>query len=166
MNGADDLAAVDALEVDAGDAQVGVTKLALDDHERDALVRHLDGVSVPELVRREATSHVRRGGSVMQLLARRRGLPATPRSGSMDHAEDSRLEACGGSRATDRAAPTPGGPSRLRVACRPSRAARARHRGNGPDHSPGGPAPRSDPQPRSPEQYDQCAQRLAARVVD
>jgi len=63
-------------------------KLPLDDYERDALVRHLDGVSVPELVRGEATSHFRRGGSVMQLLACRRGLPAPPCSGSMDHAED------------------------------------------------------------------------------
>jgi hypothetical protein len=48
VNGADDFAAVDALEIDARDAEVGV--LALDHDERDALVRHLDGVRVPELM--------------------------------------------------------------------------------------------------------------------
>jgi hypothetical protein len=39
MNRADDLAAVDALEVDACDAQVGVSELALDHDQRHALVR-------------------------------------------------------------------------------------------------------------------------------
>ena len=48
MDGADDLAAVDSLEIDACDAEVGVSELALYDHERDAFVRHLD--RVPELV--------------------------------------------------------------------------------------------------------------------
>jgi hypothetical protein len=43
----DDLAAVDALEVDARDAQVGVPELPLDHDQRDALVRHLDRVRVP-----------------------------------------------------------------------------------------------------------------------
>jgi hypothetical protein len=56
VDGADDLASVDALEVDAGDAQVGVPELALDDHERDALVGHLHRVSVPELMRREPSA--------------------------------------------------------------------------------------------------------------
>ena len=42
MDGADDLAAVDALQVDAGDTEVGVSELALDDNERNALVRHLN----------------------------------------------------------------------------------------------------------------------------
>lgn len=50
MDRADDLAAVDALQVDAGDAQVGVPKLALDDNEGDAFVRHLDRMGVPELM--------------------------------------------------------------------------------------------------------------------
>jgi hypothetical protein len=42
MDGADDLAAINALQVDAGDPKVGVPKLTLDHHERNALVRHLD----------------------------------------------------------------------------------------------------------------------------
>jgi hypothetical protein len=36
-----------ALEVNACDAEVRVSQLPLDDHERDALVGHLDRVRVP-----------------------------------------------------------------------------------------------------------------------
>ena len=53
MNRADDLAAIDTLEIDAGDAEVGVSELALNRDERDALVGHLDRVGVPKLMRRE-----------------------------------------------------------------------------------------------------------------
>jgi hypothetical protein len=38
---------VDPLEIDAGDAEVRVPELPLDDHEWDAFVRHLDRVRVP-----------------------------------------------------------------------------------------------------------------------
>ena len=69
MDGADDLAAVDALEINACDAEVGVSELALYHDERDALVRHLDPVSVPKLMRREPPPHARCGGSMVQLLA-------------------------------------------------------------------------------------------------
>lgn len=65
MDGADDLAALDALQVDAGDAEVGVSKLALDDDERDAFMRQFDRVSVSELVRREPTSHASFSGRTM-----------------------------------------------------------------------------------------------------
>jgi hypothetical protein len=65
VDGADDLAAVDALEVDARDAEVGVSELALDDDERDALVRHFDSVSVPQLVWREATPDAGFSGRMM-----------------------------------------------------------------------------------------------------
>jgi hypothetical protein len=50
VDGADDLAAIDALEVDARDAEVGVSELALNDDKRDSFVRHFNRVSVPELV--------------------------------------------------------------------------------------------------------------------
>lgn len=53
VDGADDLAAVYALQVDAGDAEVRVSKLPLDYDERDAFVRHLDRMSVPQLMRSE-----------------------------------------------------------------------------------------------------------------
>ena len=87
MDGADDLAAVDALEVDAGDAKIGVAKLALDHDEWNAFVRHLDCVSVSQLMRREPSSHSRRVGRVVQLLARGRRLPAASRGRSVDHAQ-------------------------------------------------------------------------------
>ena len=43
----DDLAALDPLEVNTGDPEVGVSELALDHNEWDALVRHLGRVRVP-----------------------------------------------------------------------------------------------------------------------
>ena len=54
MHRGDDLAAVDALQVDRGDAEVGVSELALDDDQWDTLAGHLDGVGVAKLMRREA----------------------------------------------------------------------------------------------------------------
>jgi hypothetical protein len=50
VHGLDDLGVVDSLQVDRGDAEVGVPELALDDNQRDALVGHLDRVRVAELV--------------------------------------------------------------------------------------------------------------------
>jgi hypothetical protein len=44
---------VDPLQINRGDAEVGVPQLALDDVERDALVGEFDGVGVAELLRRE-----------------------------------------------------------------------------------------------------------------
>jgi len=70
VDGVDDLGAVDALEVDRGDAEVGVSELALDDDQRDALARHLDRVRVAELVRREAPPDASTRRGVAQLLAR------------------------------------------------------------------------------------------------
>ena len=58
---------VDASEVDRGNPEVAVTELALDHDQRDAFARHLDGVGVPELVRREAAPHSCRGGGAPQL---------------------------------------------------------------------------------------------------
>ena len=49
VDGLDDFAVVDALQVDGRDAEVGVAELALDDVERNALAGHLDGVRVAEL---------------------------------------------------------------------------------------------------------------------
>jgi hypothetical protein len=52
----DDLAGVDALQGDGGDAEVGVAELSLDDVERDALARHLHGMGVVQLMGREASA--------------------------------------------------------------------------------------------------------------
>jgi ribosomal protein L12E/L44/L45/RPP1/RPP2 len=46
------------------------TELALDNDERHALVRHLDGVGVAELVRREATPDPRAAAAVRLSSAR------------------------------------------------------------------------------------------------
>jgi hypothetical protein len=54
VDGGDDRFGVDALEVNRGRAEVGVAELALDDVERHAFARELDGVGVAQLVRREA----------------------------------------------------------------------------------------------------------------
>src|SRR5215216_6269955 len=43
VDGVDDLGVVDALQVNGGDAEVGVPELALDDDQRHALAGHLDG---------------------------------------------------------------------------------------------------------------------------
>jgi hypothetical protein len=68
VDGADDFAAIDALQVDACDPEVRVSELPLDDDEWDALVCHLDRVCVSQLMRREATAHPSCQGSVMKLL--------------------------------------------------------------------------------------------------
>ena len=54
VDGGDDLFGVDALQVDRGGAEIRVAELALDDVERHALARKLDGVGVAQLVRRKA----------------------------------------------------------------------------------------------------------------
>ncbi len=70
MDGVDDLAAVDALEVDRGDAEVRVAELALDDVQWHTLSSHLDGVGVSKLVGREAPPNA---GSDRHLAKRRPG---------------------------------------------------------------------------------------------
>jgi hypothetical protein len=50
VDGIHDLGVVDSLEVDRGDAKVRVSELTLDHDQRDAFVRHLDRVRVPELM--------------------------------------------------------------------------------------------------------------------
>jgi hypothetical protein len=47
VDGLDDLVRVDALEMDRRDAEVAMAELALDDVERHARTRELDGVCVP-----------------------------------------------------------------------------------------------------------------------
>jgi hypothetical protein len=71
VDGLDDLGAVDALQVDRRDSEVGMFELALDDDQRDAVVSHLDGVSVSELVRRESTPDAGEDCGAVQSLAGR-----------------------------------------------------------------------------------------------
>jgi hypothetical protein len=60
VDGVDDLGVVDALKVDGRDAEVAVAELALDDNQRHAFARELDGVAVAERVRREAAANAGR----------------------------------------------------------------------------------------------------------
>jgi hypothetical protein len=53
MHGGDDLLGIYPLQVDAGRAEVGVSQLALDDVQRHALTRELNGVRVTQLARGE-----------------------------------------------------------------------------------------------------------------
>jgi hypothetical protein len=66
MYGVDDLRGVDALQVCAGHAEVGMPELALDDGERDSFSGELDGVGVAELVRRGPSPDTRRGGQAAE----------------------------------------------------------------------------------------------------
>ena len=53
-------------QIDGRDAEVAVSELALDDDQRYAFARHLDGVGVSELVRRDAAPDSRRSGGAAQ----------------------------------------------------------------------------------------------------
>ncbi len=65
MHGVDDLGVVDPAQVGGGDPEIGVSELSLDHHERNALAGHLNGVSVPQLMRGEpATNASLLSGSV------------------------------------------------------------------------------------------------------
>ena len=46
-----------------------MSELPLDHNQRHALARHLDGVRVPQLMRREPTTDASSSGRVMQLFA-------------------------------------------------------------------------------------------------
>jgi hypothetical protein len=61
-----DLGVIDPAEIRAGDGQVGVPELALDDQQRDPFAGHLDRVGVAELVEREPSADPGRCGSVVQ----------------------------------------------------------------------------------------------------
>ena len=78
VDGGDDLLGVDALEVDARGAEVGVPELALDDVQRDALARELDSVGVAQLMRREPSSHASQSSRAAELDADRCTRPGSP----------------------------------------------------------------------------------------
>ena len=89
VDGADDLAAVDALQVDAHDAEVRVLDMRVIcqlgwGSSAVALSRR---VGVSQLVGREAPSHACGRGRVMQLFARGRRFPTSSGGRSVDHAQ-------------------------------------------------------------------------------
>ena len=73
-----------------------MAELALNDDERQALVRHLDGVGVAELVRCEASPNAGERRGVAQLLsgrARGPGAPAGPSGENAEQRADRQLDA-------------------------------------------------------------------------
>ena len=65
-----------------------MAQLTLDYYEWDTLVRHLDGVRVPQLVRGEPSAQARYCPRVVQLLSSGGRLPAAAGGWPADHAED------------------------------------------------------------------------------
>ena len=65
MNGVDDLAVIDSLQIDRGNPEARVAELPLDHVERHAFSSHLSSVRMPKLMRHEATTHA---GSDRELL--------------------------------------------------------------------------------------------------
>jgi hypothetical protein len=87
VDGVDHLGAVDALEVDRGDAEIAVAELALDDDQWHAFARHFDRVGVAELVRRESAPHSCRGGGASQVGACRGRRPVASACCAVDDAQ-------------------------------------------------------------------------------
>ena len=81
VHGRDDLLGVDALQVDAGRAEVGVAELALDDVQRHAFAGKFDGVGVAQLMRRKAPPHTGLGGKPTELDPEPGARPERPRVG-------------------------------------------------------------------------------------
>jgi hypothetical protein len=64
-----------------------MAELALDHDQRHAFARHLDGVGVAQLVRREAAPNPGRGGRAPQLRACRSGRPVAAARRAVDDAQ-------------------------------------------------------------------------------
>ena len=64
MDGLDDFGVVDPAQIRGPDREVGMPELALDHEQRDPFAGHLDGVRVPELVRREPVADAGSPGTV------------------------------------------------------------------------------------------------------
>ena len=99
VDGLDDLGVVDPAEVSRCDREIGVTEMALDHDQRDPFTRHLNRVRVPQLMRREPTTHPGRDRGVVQLFAEARrgarpaaGRPAQDAEQSFDRQGRAQLE--------------------------------------------------------------------------
>src|SRR5450755_1774858 len=161
MDGVDDLGVVNPLEVDVGDPQIAMA----DSHQRHALVRELDSVRMPQLMRREPPADARRFRCATQLLASRGGLPAPPGGWAVDYAEQ-RPDRQGGANLKVRGQLIPRPPVHAYLATPPAfasahgeGAARAVEVGLGEVEC------FADPQSGSPEHDDQRSQAGAVRVV-
>jgi hypothetical protein len=87
MDGVDDLGAINSLQVNAGDPEIAMRELPLDHDQRDAFVRHLDSVRMPQLMRRHPAANPGVGGGPLELFAGGGGFPAPAGCRSVDHAQ-------------------------------------------------------------------------------
>src|SRR5439155_26674260 len=87
VHGRDDLLDVDALQVDARCAEVGMAELALDDVQRDTLAGELDGVRMTQLVGSEASPDTCLSGMAAKLGADGGRRPRSTAGRAVDHAE-------------------------------------------------------------------------------
>ena len=87
MDSVDDFGVVDSPQIDGCDRKIGVTELALDHEQWDAFARHLHGMRVAQLMRREPTSHPRSAGRLMQLRSDAGRSPRTSAGRSAQDAE-------------------------------------------------------------------------------
>jgi len=87
MNGRDDLLGVDALQVDACRAEIGMPQLSLDDVERHALAGKLKRMRMTELVRCEPAPHPRADGELPELDPDPGCGPRPTARWTVDHAE-------------------------------------------------------------------------------
>jgi hypothetical protein len=85
VDGVDDLRAIDPLQVDRRDPEMRMPEPALDDDQRHTLARHLNGVSVTELMRHEPSSDTGVCRDARQLLARTGLLSPATSSRAADH---------------------------------------------------------------------------------
>jgi hypothetical protein len=87
VDGVDDFAGVDALEVDGGHAEVAVAELALDDVEWDAFARELDRVCVTSLMRREPSPDAGTHGAALERRSRGGRRPRATAGAAVDDAK-------------------------------------------------------------------------------
>jgi hypothetical protein len=87
VDSAHDLFSVDPLEIDARNAKIGVTELALDDVEWDTFASHLDCVRMTQLVRREPATYAGLAGDPPEVVASRAIRPGSPGGLGTDRAQ-------------------------------------------------------------------------------
>jgi hypothetical protein len=83
----DDLGVVDRAEVRGGHAEVGLPELALDDDQGHALTRHLNGMRVSQLVRREPAANSGFASGVAKLRSDPSGSARPTARRSSEHTE-------------------------------------------------------------------------------
>jgi hypothetical protein len=118
----DDLAGVDSLQVDRRDPEMGMPELPLNNRQRDPFVRHLDRMSMPELVRRKPPPHPKPAWRAAEARRGQRSLTTRGRASGRQGCRTAVRSGAGrGARSSEQHAPKPSRPFRPSGAYRPSR---------------------------------------------